>query len=65
MRFIKLTDLYSESPVYINLDHISGISKGDDRTFVYIVGDAESYFSVKETPEEIFEIIFELLKEGL
>ncbi|BAS48360.1 hypothetical protein [Aggregatibacter actinomycetemcomitans] len=51
--FIKLSTI--NSVIFINMDLIEGMSRDDSMTSLHCSGDANSYYRVTETPEEILE----------
>lgn len=58
MRFIKLTGFRTRVPVYINCNSISAIDTNDTQTEIFIAGDNDP-FVVRETPEEVLQLIRE------
>lgn len=70
MKLIKLTSRGSEKPVYINVDYIGHIYRTTEPlpysngsityTTVGVVTHNNGGFDVKETPEEIIELINQL-----
>ena len=57
MKFIKLTDRFSDRPIFINSNLISAITRGENTVFLYLIGDGDTYFQVSESPEEIISLI--------
>lgn len=56
MRFIKLDTLGGE--MYFNVDKIEALSQEDKFTVVALTnGNNDNYFRVKETAEEIIQLI--------
>ena len=56
MRLIKLDYLGGE--MYFNVDKIEALSQEDEFTVVALTnGNNDNYFRVKETPEEIMQLI--------
>lgn len=70
MKLIKLTSRRSNNTVYINVDHIGHIYRTTEQmsysnnsityTTVGVVTHNNGGFDVKETPEEIIELINQL-----
>lgn len=57
MTFAKLTT-YTNNVIYINVEKIAALLSADDGvTNVFMSGNEEDYFSVKETKEEVFSCI--------
>ncbi len=63
MLFIKLTDAGPKDdeigkPIWINMTRIEGMRQDDDgRTVLDITGGVDTFFLVKETPEQILELL--------
>ncbi|SMB87799.1 hypothetical protein SAMN05660772_02739 [Pasteurella testudinis DSM 23072] len=55
-KFIKLTQKDMDS-IHFNIDHISAILDNDSGACVTTTGCDETYYIVKETPEQILELI--------
>ena len=56
LTFVALT-LSNGTSVYINADKIEAIFKGKENTHILIPAHNNGGFCVKETPEQIFELI--------
>lgn len=59
MRFIKLTEVignHRNFEIYLNADKIENFSRLDDSTYL-CMSTSSSEFKVKETPEEIIQLI--------
>ena len=64
MKFLKLTDYKDEVAIYVNIDTIDRIQAlismpNGSATAVALIGSLKSVFFVKETPEEIIEMLNE------
>lgn len=49
-----------DKPSWVNFDNVAGISRylgQEQKTVIYFVGDSDNYNYVKETPEEIMELM--------
>lgn len=61
MKFIKLTDFTYNQKVFVNMDLIDAIlwetDDGAPHTLLYRTGLKTSWYSVKQTPEEILEML--------
>lgn len=57
MKIIKLTSADIDSVIYVNASHITVYWRmGATSTRIYLTGE-DDYVDVKETPEEIIELI--------
>ena len=54
--FIVLTSLNADQKLYINVNKICSIYTIDDKTIVHF-DDIDHFYRVKETPEEIMNMI--------
>ena len=57
MKIIKLTSHYDGSDVYLNVDYIGHFYRGDNFTAVGLTTHNNGGFKVKETPQEILDLI--------
>ena len=61
MKFIKLTECFSNKKVLINMDLIDAVSletdQGKPHAVLYRVGIKGSWYEVKEKPEQILELL--------
>lgn len=62
MRIIKLNSHMDNGGLFINVNHIVAFEGGEDCSFIYTTNDSNP-FCVKETPEEIIELINESLNQ--
>ena len=56
MIFLRLTlayDLNAGTPVYVNAAHLISINPYNDGSEIVLVGDTDSCYAVKETPNQI------------
>lgn len=56
MTMIELTT-HMEDKVWFNTDLIETITRREDLTYIFMSGDAEEAWRIKETPQEIFHKI--------
>lgn len=60
MKFVKLTHVHFEKPIFINFDLVESFKRQDEteETCVTTLTDLEeSYYPVVETPEEILDLL--------
>jgi hypothetical protein len=62
MKFIKLTECYSEktSEIYINVEMIGAIYIQGNRTILKHLSHNNGGYLIKETPEQILKLIKQL-----
>lgn len=63
--FIKLTEFYTEKDLYLNVDKIESLNGSKGRgTAITPTGSQDEFnvYKVKESPEEIIEMIGEMKK---
>lgn len=56
MKFIKLTDCETQTPIYVNIETICSIYTYDDVDIIIKLKSGESYW-VSEQPEDILKMI--------
>jgi len=58
-KFLKLTRASSDKPIYINFDNVYSFSNddGDNTTVRYLENGSYKYMSIKESAEEIFNML--------
>lgn len=59
MRIIELTDHLQGHRIYVNVDKIADYDRPHRKVYTLVILSSESvYVNVKETPEQITELIF-------
>lgn len=63
MKFIKLTDCETHTPIYVNIETICAIYTYDEEEIIIKLKSGEGYW-VLEQPEEILKMIDNALHES-
>lgn len=66
--YIKLTNTKDNggTDLWVNMVRVEGMTRRDDKTLLYLEGDAgQCFFAVRETPEEIKGIVDAMPHDGV